>query len=182
MGMGMMGGCMGMESDGMEMQEFDGEDDMIYSVTPVITGYTYRMVPRQVKYTYQKWVPGTATTFSQVPYVNPCANGCQSHNPKCCHKEITYQTKTIPKVVEETVSVPVEVEVPNSPCGCHVSRPQCCSGGSSVRVAPAQQSSCSCGATTPHSCSLSSPLYTYGQAVPRNYYYGAVGYPFQQYN
>merc|ERR1719373_819616 len=190
--MGMMGGNMGMMRGGnmgmmgyhggMEYEEADmeGGDDMVYSVTPVITGYTYKMVPRTYKYNYQKWVPSTATTFTQVPYVNPCANGCQSHNPKCCHKEVTYQTKTVPKVIEETVQVPVEVEVPNSPCGCHVSRPHCCGSSSAVSSAPAPSSGCSCGATTPHCCSLSRPRYTYGQFVPANYYYGAVGYPFQQ--
>jgi len=188
MGMGMSSG-MGMQmNSGMGMMGYESDmetenEDMVYSVTPVVTGYTYKMVPRTYKYTYQKWIPSTATTFTEVPYVNPCANGCQSHNPKCCHKEVTYQTKTVPKVIEETVQVPVEVDVPNSPCGCHVSRPHCCGGSSSaVASAPSSNSGgCSCGATTPHCCSLSRPRYTYGQYVPANFYYGAVGYPFQGY-
>merc|ERR1719189_271771 len=95
------------------------------TVIPV-TGVRYKLKPYTYKYEYPVWKPDQKMGFVATTYNNPCASGCNSQNPHCCHKEVTYVPKTVPKVVEETVSVPVEVDVPNVSCGCHASRPHCC--------------------------------------------------------
>merc|ERR1719197_437507 len=144
------------------------------TVVPV-TGVRYKLKPYTYKYTYPVWKPDTKMAFTQTPYNNPCAGGCSSRNPHCCHKEVTYVPKTVPKVVEETVSVPVEVDVPNVSCGCHASRPHCCG---KRRPVSSRSSGCSCHASAPHCCQLSSPKWAY-ERQSRNQHYGAVGYPFQ---
>merc|ERR1719499_690549 len=144
------------------------------TVVPV-TGVRYKLKPYTYKYTYPVWKPDTKMAFTQTPYNNPCAGGCSSRNPHCCHKEVTYVPKTVPKVVEETVSVPVEVDVPNVSCGCHASRPHCC--GSQRPVSSSSSGGCSCHASAPHCCRLSSPKWAY-ERPSRNQHYGAVGYPF----
>merc|ERR1719197_825860 len=120
------------------------------TVVPV-TGVRYKLKPYTYKYTYPVWKPDTKMAFTQTPYNNPCAGGCSSRNPHCCHKEVTYVPKTVPKVVEETVSVPVEVDVPNVSCGCHASRPHCCG---KRRPVSSRSSGCSCHASAPHCCQL----------------------------
>merc|ERR1719483_1706990 len=145
------------------------------TVVPV-TGVRYKLKPYTYKYTYPVWHPSTKMAFTQTPYNNPCAGGCSSRNPHCCHKEVTYVPKTVPKVIEETVSVPVEVDVPNVSCGCHASRPHCC-GGNRRPVSSGSSSGCSCHASAPHCCRLSSPKWAYARPS-RNQHYGAVGYPF----
>jgi len=144
-------------------------------VVPV-TGVQYHLKPYTYKYEYPVWKPDQKMGFVATTYNNPCASGCNSANPHCCHKEVTYVPKTVPKVVEETVSVPVEVDVPNTSCGCHASRPHCCG----VRRPRSSHSSggCSCHASAPHCCRLSSPKWAY-ERPSRNQHYGAVGYPFQ---
>merc|ERR1719245_1236341 len=122
-----------------------------------------------------KWKPYKKMGFVATTYNNPCASGCNSQNPHCCHKEVTYVPKTVPKVVEETVSVPVEVDVPNVSCGCHASRPHGCG---KRRPVSSSSSGCSCHASAPHCCHLSSPKWAY-ERQSRNQHYGAVGYPFQ---
>lgn len=144
------------------------------TVVPV-TGVRYKLKPYTYKYTYPVWKPSTKMAFQQTPYNNPCAGGCSSRNPHCCHKEVTYVPKTVPKVVEETVSVPVEVDVPNVSCGCHASRPHCC--GSRQPQSSHSSGGCSCHASAPHCCRLSSPKWAYSRPS-RNQHYGAVGYPF----
>merc|ERR550534_90220 len=123
---------------------------MAQSVVPV-TGVRYKLKPYTYKYEFPVWKPDKKMGFVATTYNNPCASGCNSQNPHCCHKEVTYVPKTVPKVVEETVSVPVEVDVPNVSCGCHASPPHC--------------------------CRLSSPKWAYARPS-RNQHYGAVGYPF----
>merc|ERR1719493_174075 len=146
---------------------------MAQTVVPV-TGVRYKLKPYTYKYEYPVWKPDQKMGFVATTYNNPCASGCNSQNPHCCHKEVTYVPKTVPKVVEETVSVPVEADVPNVSCGCHASRPHCCG---SRRPVSSSSSGCSCHASAPHCCRLSSPKWAY-ERPSRNQHYGAVGYPF----
>merc|ERR1719242_692788 len=172
-GMAMTGANMGMSGAAMGMGAGMGASSVAQTVVPV-TGVRYKLKPYTYKYTYPVWKPDTKMAFTQTPYNNPCASGCNSRNPHCCHKEVTYVPKTVPKVVEETVSVPVEVDVPNVSCGCHASRPHCCG---SRRPVSSSSSGCSCHASAPHCCRLSSPKWAY-ERPSRNQHYGAVGYPF----
>jgi len=176
--MGMHGGYMNggamMGMNGGAMMGMNGGMNVAQTVIPV-TGVRYKLKPYTYKYEYPVWKPDTHMAFQQTTYNNPCANGCNSANPHCCHKEVTYVPKTVPKVVEETVSVPVEVDVPNVSCGCHASRPHCCG---KRRPVSSRSSGCSCHASAPHCCHLSSPKWAY-ERQSRNQHYGAVGYPFQ---
>merc|ERR1719195_1019380 len=154
MGMGAMGmNGMGMGAMGMNGMSMNGGMGMSagmasgMSVIPV-TGVRYKLKPYTYKYEYPVWKPDSKMGFVATTYNNPCAAGCSSKNPHCCHKEVTYVPKTVPKVVEETVSVPVEVDVPNTSCGCHASPPHC--------------------------CRLSSPKWAYERGASRNQHYGAV--------
>merc|ERR1740129_1248221 len=143
-GMGMNGMAMnGMSMNGaMGMGAGMGASSVAQTVVPV-TGVRYKLKPYTYKYTYPVWKPDTKMAFTQTPYNNPCAGGCSSRNPHCCHKEVTYVPKTVPKVVEETVSVPVEVDVPNVSCGCHASRPHCC-GSRRPQSSGSSSGGCSC--------------------------------------
>merc|ERR1719433_2257855 len=107
-GMGMSGMGMGMGagygmSSGMGMGAGMGMGrgyGMAQTVVPV-TGVRYKLKPYTYKYEYPVWKPETKMAFQQTTYNNPCATGCSSRNPHCCHKEVTYVPKTVPKVVEE---------------------------------------------------------------------------------
>lgn len=174
--MGMNGGSMmGMNGGGSMMN--GGGMNAGQTVVPV-TGVRYKLKPYTYKYEYPVWKPDSHMAFQHTNYNDPCANGCSSSNPHCCHKEVTYVPKTVPKVVEETISVPVEVDVPNVSCGCHASRPHCCGGNR--RPVSSRSSGCSCHASAPHCCNLSSPKWGY-ESPSRNQHYGAVGYPVFQF-
>merc|ERR1719203_719404 len=140
--MGMTGMGAGAGAMGMGMT---GGMTVAQTVVPV-TGVRYKLKPYTYKYEYPVWKPETKMAFQQTTYNNPCATGCSSRNPHCCHKEVTYVPKTVPKVVEETVSVPVEVDVPNVSCGCHASRPHCC--GSRRPVSSGRSSSYGSGGSS----------------------------------
>merc|ERR1719433_2565142 len=73
---------------------------MAQTVVPV-TGVRYKLKPYTYKYEFPVWKPDKKMGFVATTYNNPCASGCNSQNPHCCHKEVTYVPKTVPKVVEE---------------------------------------------------------------------------------
>merc|ERR1719323_1903212 len=86
-----MGGVanMGMSGAAMGMGAGMGASSVAQTVVPV-TGVRYKLKPYTYKYTYPVWKPDTKMAFTQTPYNNPCAGGCSSRNPHCCHKEVTY--------------------------------------------------------------------------------------------